>query len=114
MLKFILILPCLLGLSQTLRAAEEPDCNQLGREIALRAAEQMPVSLDADSRRQLAVLAETACLEHMTGAAAPAPASAPPAAADAETPGTASGSGLFDLELVDPADRVRRGGLKRR
>lgn len=110
MLKFILILPGLLGLSQTLSAAQEPDCNQLGREIALRAAEQLQVSLDADSRSQLAGLAETACLEHMTGAAASAPA----AAEDAETPSPTTGNGLFDLELVDPADRVRRGGLKRR
>jgi len=114
MLKFSPILPCLLGLSQILLAAEVPDCNQLGREIALRAAEQLQVSLDADSRSQLAGLAETACLEHMTGAAAPTPASVPAAAADAETPSPAAGNGLFDLELVDPADRVRRGGLKRR
>lgn len=91
-------------------AADDPAalrCNQLGREIALQAAEQLSVRLDADSRSQLAEIAEQACMDYAPVAQA-VPAMAP---AEAATP--EDNNELFDIELIDPADRVRRPGLKR-
>jgi hypothetical protein len=84
-------------------------CNQLGREIALQAAEQLSVTLDVDSRTQLASIAEQACLDYAR-TAQPAATENDPAAAVAPE----KKNEFFDLELIDPADRVRRPGLKRR
>jgi hypothetical protein len=84
-------------------------CNQLGREIALQAAEQLSVPLDADSRTKLAGIAEQACLDYARPAQ-PAVTEAAPAAAVVPD----KNNEFFDLELIDPADRVRRPGLKRR
>ena len=97
-------------------------CDQLGREIALRAAEQMG-SFDADSRTTLAAIARQACLDHHgTSAmsmqqAGPAAAAMAPAAVVVDEPAadeTGEAEGLFDVEIIDPQERVRRPGLKRR
>ncbi len=94
-------------------------CNQMGREVALRAAEELSVPLDAAIRTELAAIAESTCVSYLptaedyaaaeaAGAVAGPPVNA--VAADDE----ASGRQLFDLELIEPEDRVRRPGLKRR
>lgn len=97
-------------LASCVHAAEpqDRDCNQLGREIALRAAEQMPQSFDSAARTQLAAIAESACIEfgaNITGA--------PSASVAGDTAADENGE-LFDLDLIEPQDRVRRPGLKRR
>ena len=93
-------------------------CNQLGRELALRATEQGIGSLSATDRTTLAALTETVCQEFQQ--AVPAASSTPvlpSAPADAATPAAPEEEqrerGLFDLDVIDPADRVRRPGLKR-
>jgi len=126
MSRFTIVLPGLIGLSICLcqpalaaAAASAPNCNQLGREIALRAAEQLEVPLDAQTRTELAALAEAACLEGE--AVAPVEARveesagvvAEPAEPEADTE-AGRASRLFDIEVIDPADRVQRPGLKRR
>lgn len=93
-------------------------CNQLGRELALRATEQGIGSLSAADRTELAQLAETVCVEFQQSTPAVsstpvAPSSAAPAAAPAAEQEEERKRGLFDLEIIDPADRVRRPGLKR-
>lgn len=103
----LLVCPCVQAAQP-----QERDCNQLGREIALRAAEQMPQSFDSAARSRLAAIAEGACVEFSTDVAATpvgAPAASP--APEAADDGQAS---LFDVELIAPEDRVRRPGLKRR
>ena len=97
-------------LAPCVHAAEpqDRDCDQLGREIALRAAEQMPQSFDSAARTQLAAIAESACIEFGANTAGlPAASETGDAAPDAN-------GELFDLELIEPQDRVRRPGLKRR
>jgi hypothetical protein len=127
MSRFTVVLPGLTVLSICLcqpalaaAAASGPNnCNQLGREIALRAAEQLEVPLDAQARTELAALAEAACLEGE--AVAPAEARveestgvvAEPAEPETDTE-AGRASRLFDIEVIDPADRVQRPGLKRR
>lgn len=94
-------------------------CNQMGREIALRAAEELSVPLDAALRTELAAIAESTCVSYLP--TAEDYAAADTAAAEDNTSATAattvdenSGRQLFDLELIEPEDRVRRPGLKRR
>jgi hypothetical protein len=85
-------------------AAETEDaraCNQLGREIALRAAEELPLSMNAELRNRLAGIAEETCASYLV-----------PDYQDAEPEQTRRES--FDLQLIEPEDRVRRPGLKRR
>ena len=103
-------------------SSHETMCDQLGREIALRAAEQMG-SFDADSRTTLAAIARQACMDHhgtsamsMQQARPAAPAMAPAAVVVDETVADETGEaeGLFDVEIIDPQERVRRPGLKRR
>jgi len=109
---FVLATIALSLLPLSLAAADtDPGCNQLGREVALRAAEQMQAGLDAAARSELAAIAEAVCREFTvpmaTGPAVSGEAEAP----DAEPP--AERGGLFDLQLIPPEDRVRRPGLKR-
>jgi len=125
MSRFTVALPGLIGLSMCLcqpvlaAAASSPNCNQLGREIALRAAEQLEVPMDAQARTELAALAEAACLEDTAAAPAEVVAGesgsvvAAPAEPEASVE-TGSERRLFDIEVIDPADRVQRPGLKRR
>jgi len=97
-----------------LHAQDVTACNQYGRELALRASEEGVLTLDGAQRAALAQLAETVCLEFRADAPAPAATSAPagpdqvPAAAE-----SGEKNGLFDFEIIDPQDRVRRPGLKR-
>lgn len=111
------ILLCQAAMAATV--ASSPNCNQLGREIALRAAEQLEVPMDAQARAELAALAEAACLED--AAAAPAEMTVEEAGTGAAEAGESEASAeagtarsLFDIEVIDPADRVQRPGLKRR
>ena len=115
--------------SQALIAAS-PDpraCNLQGREIALRISEEVSPDLTSADRARIAAIAEEVCGEYRPAApaadmpmvsrpavpqtapqAVTAPAAPEPAATDEEEDG-----GLFDLKIIDPADRVRRPGLKR-
>jgi hypothetical protein len=100
----------------TVQAADDSAvimCDQLGREIALRAAEQLGAAINTTNRSILADIARQACLDYqvmpaaVAGTARPAPAT--------EAPGDEPGeAGLFDVEIIDPQDRVKRPGLKRR
>lgn len=92
-------------------ADTDPGCNQLGREVALRAAEQMQTALDAAARSELAAIAETVCREFTVPMATPPAVSGEAEAPAAQPP--AEREGLFDLQLIPPEDRVRRPGLKR-
>jgi hypothetical protein len=96
-------------------------CDLLGREIALRAAEQMETAITTANRATLAEIARQACLDYQVQPvmADAAPGTISPAAQ--ETTPTAApeaeesdAAGLFDLEIIEPEDRVRRPGLKRR
>jgi hypothetical protein len=88
-------------------------CDQLGREIALRAAEQLGAAIDTSTRSTLADIAGQACLDYQSMPPAGAETARPAPAADdrVDEPGEA---GLFDVEIIDPQDRVKRPGLKRR
>lgn len=96
-------------------ADSDPGCNQMGREVALRAAEQMQAGLDTAARTELAAIAEAVCIEFTVSvgsAAAPSRVAAAPAA----EPGTVEASEqreAFGLEIIPPEERVRRPGLKR-
>ena len=114
--------------SQLIAASPDPRaCNLQGREIALRISEEVSPDLTAADRARIAAIAEEVCGEYRPAApasdmpmvsrpAAPqtapqavtAPAATEPAATDEEEDG-----GLFGLKIIDPADRVRRPGLKR-
>jgi hypothetical protein len=91
-------------------APDQRDCNLLGREIALRAAEELTVSLNAEARARLAAIAESTCLANPVPAFADTAAAAAPDVSE-DDPATRE---LFDLEIIEPQDRVRRPGLKRR
>jgi hypothetical protein len=89
-------------------------CNQMGREVALRAAEQMQADFDAAARTELAAIAEAVCLEFTVPAAASASSSAPAAASEAPaTDAVKERREAFGLEIIPPEERVRRPGLKR-
>lgn len=99
--------------------AEQPGaitCNQMGREIALRAAEELTVPLDASVRMELAAIAESTCVSYLPGTPDEAAAglTAPVDTASAKSADGDSERTLFDLEFIEPEDRVRRPGLKRR
>lgn len=98
-------------------AAADTDagCNQMGREVALRAAEQMQAGLDAAARTELAAIAEAVCLEFTVPAGAASADSAAPTG-DNEAPAADAGNErreAFGLEIIPPEERVRRPGLKR-
>jgi hypothetical protein len=92
-------------------AQTDPGCNQLGREVALRAAEQMQAGLDAGARTELAAIAEAVCLE-FTVPPASAAALAEERVAPAETAAEPR-AGVLGLEIIPAEERVRRPGLKR-
>lgn len=100
-------------------AETDPVCNQLGREVALRAAEQMQAGLDTAARTELAAIAEAVCIEFTVPAATAAAAAGGNASAAAEAERTASNEAdserreAFGLEIIPPEERVRRPGLKR-
>lgn len=113
-----------LGVCPLAANAADAACNQLGREVALRAAEQLQAGLDASERSQLAAIAEAVCVEYTQPVAAeestvsPTAAPATEAAAAATDTDTATAAEeprrrLFDLEIIPPEERVRRAGLKR-
>ena len=87
-----------------------PGCNQLGREVALRAAEQMQAGLDAAARTELAAIAEAVCIEFTVPVAAGENAAA---ASGADKAAGDERREVFGLELIPPEERVRRPGLKR-
>jgi len=117
----LLVLPmCLFQPAAAAAAAtSSPNCNQLGREIALRASEQLEVPLDAQTRTELAALAEAACMEDTEALPVEmleeesGSVDAQPGEHGANTEADPARR-LFDIELIDPADRVQRPGLKRR
>jgi hypothetical protein len=97
--------------TQAAEASADLMCDQLGREIALRAAEQLGAAINTANRAELAEIARQACLDYRTMPVVDVqPIQQAPAGPAAED----SGEGLFDLEVIDPEDRVRRAGLKRR
>lgn len=122
-----------------LSAAEDPGnraCNLQGREIALRISEEVSPDTSASERNRIAAIAEEVCRDFAVSTAGPAPENMPvisrpataqqsaqavtaPAAAAPEAAAQATDaeeeSGLFgDIRIIDPEDRVRRPGLKRR
>ncbi len=104
----------LLYSTAALAADADTGCNQLGREIALRAAEQMQAGFDATGRSELAAIAEAVCLEFTApGAAAASVEAQSPAGETPAAEPEAGRRGLFNLELIPPEERVRRPGLKR-
>jgi len=123
---------CLMLLSiQALHAAESMDarlCNLQAREIALRAGEEASLSLSKAQRERLSTIAEEVCIDYAsrqiisdTGPtqAAPAVAALQADAADADAAQDAEqeeeSRGIFGgIKFIDPKDRVRRAGLKRR
>lgn len=85
-------------------------CNLLGREVALRAAEQLNTAIiDADQRMQLALIAEAVCEEYQADALLIEQAGQG-SGADAED----ADNKFLTLDLIAPEDRVRRTALKRR
>jgi hypothetical protein len=109
----VLCTPCVLA------ADVDSGCNHLGREIALRAAEQMQAGLGAGERSELARIAEEVCREFsvpaVDAAAAESSIAEPVAAAEAAVPEAAGAErrGLLNLEIIPAEERVRRPGLKR-
>jgi hypothetical protein len=95
------------GLAQAADVAGS--CNLLGREVALRAAEQINAALDAEQRTQLALIVEAACEEYQADALLIDQAGQSPGA-DAE----GEDNKFLTLDLIAPEDRVRRTALKRR
>lgn len=93
-------------------------CNLQAREIALRISEEVSNELTAEERGQIVAIAEEVCMD----IASPPRVARPNAPAEAETPTATPEApvegdeeGLFgDLRIIDPEDRVRRPGLKRR
>lgn len=116
MRNLVLVTGLLLGAAPLLAAEAHPGCNQLGREIALRAAERMQAGLDAAARAELALIAEEACVEFAAPQAAAAqPGVVPPAVAATEADGESGQEPrrLFGLDIIPPEDRVRRAAMKR-
>lgn len=117
----VLMASMALSLLPGLAAAQASTCNQLGREVALRAAEQLSgVGLDTAARAELASIAETVCMDYTAQAAVmPAADSADgavgqaAAALESDEPEEAGRRSVFGLELIPPEERVRRPGLKR-
>lgn len=114
---FLLGSTLLLISASSVMAADTQSCNLLGREIALRAVEELNLELDAGMRSKLADIAESSCLDYQ---AVPTQATGRIQGSDSAT-GMAvdadledADSSLFDLNIIDPEDRVRRPGLKRR
>ena len=108
-----LTLGLLVHVTGNVAAAELQDglmCNQMGREIALRAAEQIDPGIDAATRTRLAAIAREVCVEFNTGVPAGAQFGESAPAEAEEQPGK---SGFLNPQVIDPADRVRRPGLKR-
>lgn len=120
-----LIFPALANAADNMRA-----CNQLGREIALRAAEEITSAISAEQRTQLAVIAESVCLDFQVADADAGTVNQGVAVASNASVGAQADAGeevevgdeseekeegsFLDLKLIDPADRVQRPGLKRR
>ena len=99
-------------------SANSRTCNLQAREIALRISEEVSNELTAAERNQIVVIAEEVCMD----IAPPPRVARPNVQAESASP-TASPEasdeededGLFgDLRIIDPEDRVRRPGLKRR
>jgi hypothetical protein len=138
-----LLLGGLVWMPVHLSAAEDAGnraCNLQGREIALRVTEEVSPDTSASERNRIAAIAEQVCLDFAVTTAGPAPANMPvisrpaaaqqpaqavaaPVAGTPETAGPATAaeeaaeedSGLLgDIRIIDPEDRVRRPGLKRR
>jgi hypothetical protein len=131
----ITLLCCLTWMSTNALAADARLCNLQGREIALRISEEVSEELSASGRNRIATIAEEVCLDYSEDNAAPATQGLPlvsrPASAQGVVPATAASvpapesasettgegedeDGLFNLRIIDPEDRVRRPGLKRR
>jgi hypothetical protein len=122
-----------------LGAAEDPGnraCNLQGREIALRISEEVSRESSASERNRIVAIAEEVCRDFAVTTAGPAPENMPvisrPATAQQSAQAVAApvtaapesaaqvadaeedGGLLGDIRIIDPEDRVRRPGLKRR
>lgn len=112
------LIPLLALASSPLSGAEDPRfCNQLGREIALRAGEELG-TLDAGERNRLAELAESACLDlgampAVSATTAPAATATPADAAAARATDVVEDGRRGFMERIPPEERVRRPALKR-
>jgi hypothetical protein len=95
--------------------ADTDACNQLGREVALRAAEQLPAAgLDAAARAELAAIAEAVCVDYTQPLADSAAAAGAAAARGAAETAEEGRRNILGLDIIPPEERVRRAALKRR
>lgn len=113
------LIACLLFLSTTAVAQGNDNarlCNLQARELSLRVSEDMSSAFDAEQRQALAILSEEVCLDYFNSGLRPGNLTESKAGdIDAEEATDEEGAGLFgDIRMIDPQDRVRRPGLKRR
>jgi len=135
-----LLLPILIIVSMSTSAADMPGnrlCTMQGREIALRVGEELDTALNADERNQIARIAARVCVDFAEEGNMPVvarPNSDLAARASSEASAMARSEevvsdvendendeneeerkGLFgNLKIIDPEDRVKRPGLKRK
>ncbi|MBT6042692.1 MAG: hypothetical protein HOH14_04270 [Gammaproteobacteria bacterium] len=132
--RFFPVLPAALTFLSTIAmnsiaiGAENPDarlCNLQGREIALRISEEVNSALSAEARNQIVEIAEQVCQDYAgqsgsyTVIQRPGPNEAAGlsvnASEDNSLDSEATENGLFgEMKIIEPEDRVRRPGLKRR
>jgi hypothetical protein len=100
-------------------------CNLQGREIALRISEEVNSSFSAKARDQIAGIAEQVCQDYARQSSAYTVIQRPDlneagersvnASVDQSVDSESTERGLFgEMKIIEPEDRVRRPGLKRR
>jgi len=107
--------------------ADSRACNLQAREIALRISEEVSSDMSAAERGQIVAIVEDVCMKSapLPRVARPNPLNARPAPAEPETQEMENvvqeeieeeddGGLLGGLRIIDPEDRVKRPGLKRK
>jgi len=116
---------CLIVLPVSLSAQLSPEirvCNLQAREIALRISEEVSSTMTSWERSQIVAIAEEVCIGNRAMSSSANFDQASTSADNmAEAPGDdkdqvdEEGRGLLgDLKIIDPEDRVKRPGLKRK
>jgi hypothetical protein len=116
---------CLIVLPVSLSAQLSPEiraCNLQAREIALRISEEVSSTMTSRERSQIVSIAEEVCIGNRAMSSSTnfdqASTSADNMAAtsgDDKDQVDEEGRGLLgDLKIIDPEDRVKRPGLKRK
>lgn len=103
----------------------ERSCNLQGREIALRISEEVNTSISAETRNQIAGIAEQVCMDYASQSNSYTVIERPVMSAQSELSVNeevdesvaveSAETGLFgEMKIIESEDRVRRPGLKRR